>query len=246
MALAAAVPAGGPRSPRSRRLWLPDLLILALLMTATTLIFWLTPLDQEVARWFFQPQGDRAWPLGRQNPWVAINRRGDFVLAVLLIGGSLGVLAAGFFATRWQRWRRYALFVLATILLGPGLLVNGVFKEHWGRPRPVQTLDFQGTHAYIPPLQMGPLGGNSSFPSGHASIAFSYVVFWFLWRRGKPRLAGLALAGAGTLGGVMGFARMAGGAHYLSDILWAGYLTYLSALIPYHFILRIPQIEDPP
>ena len=38
-------------------------------------------------------------------------------------------------------------------LVGPGLLVNTVLKDHVGRPRPVQPEQFRGHERYVPPFQ---------------------------------------------------------------------------------------------
>ena len=39
-------------------------------------------------------------------------------------------------------------------LVGPGLLVNTVLKDHVGRPRPVQLEQFRGHERYVPPFQI--------------------------------------------------------------------------------------------
>lgn len=44
----------------------------------------------------------------------------------------------------WPRQRRAAIFLLISLALGPGLLVNTVFKDHWGRARPSQIVEFGG------------------------------------------------------------------------------------------------------
>ncbi|HBH49073.1 MAG TPA: PAP2 family protein, partial [Bacteroidales bacterium] len=40
--------------------------------------------------------------------------------------------------------RRWALMMILTIVLGPGLLVNATFKDNWGRPRPNEIVEFGG------------------------------------------------------------------------------------------------------
>ena len=62
--------------------------------------------------------------------------------------------------------------------------------------------------------------------------------------------AGAAPAGRCFLGvaigcaGGMGLAKLMDGAHFLSDILCAMFLSFLVSLVLYYFVLRIPQIED--
>ncbi len=61
---------------------------------------------------------------------------------------------------------------LGTLLIGPVLLVNVILKEHWGRPRPVQTDIFGGALHFV---EAGSLAGkcvsNCSFVSGEAASA---------------------------------------------------------------------------
>lgn len=233
-----------PGSNRYRRIWLRELLILMGIALSSTAIFWLTPLDLVISDWFRTPAEGIVWPIGQNQPWLFLNRKGDTYLTVLLISLPVLALASSLFLGGWKRWRRHALFVLATVILGPGLLVNVGFKDHLGRPRPTQVENFGGQHLYIPPLHRGSAGNNSSFPSGHAASAFCYFSLWFVWRRRCPRLAVAAFTGTLMLGGVMSFSRVVTGAHFLSDVLWSGYLCYFSSFILYYFILRIPQHEE--
>jgi len=220
-----------------------ELLLLLAIVVMSTVIFWLTDLDLVVSNWFFM-KNSQHWPFAKHEPWYTLNRDGDTYLAVLIDTVSLVILIGSFFVHRWKLLRRYAVFILASVIIGPGLLVNGVFKENWGRPRPNQVVEFGGEHQYVPPLHMGSVQeGNASFPSGHAAIGFSYIAFWFVWRRRRPGLAMLSLSGAMILGGGMSFARVACGAHFLSDILWSAYICYLTSFLLYYFVFRIPQYE---
>ncbi len=220
---------------------LPELLLLLVVAIASTLIFWFFPLDLVVSGWLRTAKHGINWPIALHEPWLSLNRMGDKFLTILLLSVPIVIIVGSLFMRRCRKLRYYALFILATVIIGPGLLVNVVCKDHLGRPRPKQIECFGGKYAYVPPLAKGPAGKNSSFPSGHASVAFCYIVFWFIWRRRHPRLAVIALVGSLTLGGIMSFARMASGDHFLSDVLWSGYLCYFSALILYYFILPIPQ-----
>ena len=47
-------------------------------------------------------------------------------------------------------WSLAATVALATYLVAVAFLVNAVLKEHWGRPRPWQTLPFAGDHQFVP------------------------------------------------------------------------------------------------
>lgn len=114
--------------------------------------------------------------------------------------------------------KKKAWFLVLCLLLGPGLIVNGVFKEHWGRPRPKEVLQFEGKKTFVRAAQpSSQCQKNCSFPSGHASLGFYFVSFAYVfasrrfWRR------------CGFWGGAgLGAMRMAQGGHFLSDVVFAG------------------------
>src|SRR5262249_62173504 len=65
------------------------------------------------------------------------------------------------------------LLILLTFLVGPGLIVNSMLKQYWGRARPIEIHQFGGdaqfSRAGIPATQCR---RNCSFPSGDAAAAF--------------------------------------------------------------------------
>ena len=75
-------------------------------------------------------------------------------------------------------------------------------------------------------------------------MGFYLSTFYFLWRRRRPRRAGLALAGAVALGSATGMARMVAGGHFLSDVLWSAYLVGMVNLLLYYFVFNIPAREE--
>lgn len=220
--------------------WQIPLLVLAMFAVTTTLAFWLSDLDIRCAALFYVSDPTRdPWPYGL-NPLSRFFYYGAPLFIALFALGTVFTILAG-----WRRphWRRSAVYILLTLAIGPGLIVNLVFKDYWGRPRPRQIEPFGGSLSYLPPLAMGESTHNKSFPAGHASVGFSLCVFWFLWRRRRPRLAWVALGASLVLGMSMGFGRMIAGAHFLSDVLWAGFITFFVALMLYYFVLRIPHHE---
>jgi lipid A 4'-phosphatase len=44
---------------------------------------------------------------------------------------------------------RAILFLMATMALGPGLLVNVGLKDHWSRPRPIDVTQFGGDQHFV-------------------------------------------------------------------------------------------------
>ncbi len=63
-------------------------------------------------------------------------------------------------------------FLILSVVIGPGLIINAVFKDHWDRPRPRDVVEFGGMLQCTP----APLRGESgeSFPCGHCSVGFLY------------------------------------------------------------------------
>jgi membrane-associated PAP2 superfamily phosphatase len=143
--------------------------------------------------------------------------------------GATVALTPGTLRPGARRWRSTGAFLLITLILGPGVLVNAVFKNHWGRPRPKHIVQFDGTQPYRPPLLKGEAGTAKSFPAGHPSVAFAYAAIFLLLRPKRPRLAWAVLGASTAIGAGMGAARMAAGGHFLSDVLWSALITWWAA-----------------
>ncbi|WP_455212254.1 phosphatase PAP2 family protein [Kaarinaea lacus] len=218
-----------------------ELLILATIATIITPVFWLTDLDLRAAGFFYHPENpDNLWPDGDFWLWVFFYD-GVPLLAAGLVLGSLFILIYSSLRHKFLQYKLAAGCILLTILLGPGLLVNAIFKDHWCRPRPNQIVEFGGHMQHIPPLMIGESRKGESFPAGHPSVGFSLAIFWLLWRGRKPKLALAALATALTAGILMGIGRMAAGGHFLSDVLWSGMMSFFAAYLVFYYILRVPQ-----
>jgi membrane-associated PAP2 superfamily phosphatase len=231
------------RRAATRRYWLPQVIALGVLALVATLPFWITDLDLRVARHFFDATAADPWVESQDRRWALLYQAASILSTLVLVAG-LAVLLGGTLLPRFRGLRLYALFVVTVFILGPGLVVNSVFKEHWGRPRPYQVMEFGGPSAYLPPLMKGEGRDGKSFPSGHSSVGFSLVVFALIWLRRRPWLAAAGFGMALTAGGLFGLARMAVGDHFLSDVLWSAAMIYAVALALYYGILDIPGRED--
>ncbi|WP_096703255.1 phosphatase PAP2 family protein [Magnetospirillum sp. 15-1] len=119
---------------------------------------------------------------------------------------------------------RMALLVVASLALGPGLVVNLVLKDNWGRARPSTIAEFNAGHQaarrYTPPLVISDqCEDNCSFPSGHAALGFWTVSLALMAPLRRRRAAMTAALGFGV---VMGVVRIAQGGHFLSDVAFSG------------------------
>ena len=210
------------------------------LVAASTAVFWFSDWDLTVARLF---QRADHWLLDGFPLWRTVFYDGVPYVAGAVLTVSLVIILGSTVLRRWYRLRLYAAYVLLVFLVGPGLLVNSLFKDNWGRPRPVQVAQLGGQEAYAPPGYWVANGHGRSFPSGHSSIGFAFVAFWFVWRHRKPQWARLALVTSVLLGCAIGLTRMAAGGHFLSDVMWSGWVVLFAAWLLYYPLLRIPQRE---
>jgi len=215
------------------------------IVAASTTVFWFSGWDLTVARFFYDPaMGAKHWYLENFPLWKAVFYDGVPYLAGAVLIGSIVIIIASTVLHRWQRLRLYAAYVLLVFLLGPGLLVNSLFKDHWGRARPVQVMELGGTEPYTPPLYYVADGKGRSFPSGHSSVGFAFIAFWFLWRKRKPQWASVALVLTLLSGCTIGLTRMAAGGHFLSDVMWSAWLPLFAAWLLYYPVMRIPAREQ--
>lgn len=219
--------------------WPRDLLAFLGLVTVVTVLFAATPLDLATARAFYRPAAVNHWPLATRPPWSVLYRMAPWITASLVLT-ALACLAVGV-ARRRDPWRRNAVFVLLSVVLGPGILINGLFKDHWNRPRPRDLLEFGGAMHYAAAPLRGE--GGASFPCGHCSVGFLYALGWWIWRRRRPSWAVASLTVGFTVGTALGMGRMAAGGHFLSDAVWSALIALGVAHALYHYVLRIPAHE---
>lgn len=215
--------------------WREASLVILFLVTATVVIS-ATGADLAVSSHFYQAG---SWPVGTRFPWNLFYWPGPCLPIILAVFG-LCAACYGTVNPRWHNWRRQGIFLVLLLALGPGLLVNGIFKDHWGRPRPHQVMEFGGKKAFLTPWQPAFDAEGRSFPSGHASAAFYMTAPYFIYRRHRPKIARRWLAGGIAFGLLMGYARIAQGAHFLSDILWAWGMVYLTAVALSSLVLQKP------
>jgi lipid A 4'-phosphatase len=118
---------------------------------------------------------------------------------------------------------RAAIFLLLSLALGPGLTVNTIFKDHWGRARPAQIEQFGGTEKFTPAfVPSDQCQRNCSFPAGDPAMGFYLVSVALLAGSAPARRNGVIAAV--TVGALLGVVRLAQGGHFLSDVIASGFL----------------------
>lgn len=221
-----------------RRHWVAASLVLIAL---AALPFALTNLDVRIESVFYD-RATQSWPLADNPALTFIYHYGTWPVwaaGYLLLAALLGSILL----PKLRRFRKPAVFFILVFAIGPGILVNAVFKPYFGRPRPHEIVRFNGEWKFLPLGVPGKPDTGYSFPSGHASTGFVWLGLAVFYQR-RRRLAAAFTAAALVNGGILAFARMAVGAHFPSDVLSSAVFIYLIALFLY-YVVRI-QPNAPP
>jgi lipid A 4'-phosphatase len=215
------------------------LLSLVALLLATLAIFALWPqVDLDAARNFYGASGFSHTRL-EGGLRAVFNITPFIVLAVFL--GLYGLRRFGC-AVAYAPSGLQVAFLVATMAIGPGLIVNLVLKDHSHRPRPMHTQDFGGVAEFRPWYRFdGDCLTNCSFVSGEGSEAFWMVAPASL---APPPLRAFAVAGALLFGALASLLRMATGGHYLSDVLLAALITLSVLRVAWLLFFRASAIPD--
>lgn len=204
------------------------------------LLFLLVPgIDPAVSRLFYVP--GEGFPAVGWGPLQVLDNAIPWITKLIVLVAALG--AAWLALTGrpvWRLDRRALVFIVAATALGPGLIANTILKDHWGRARPHQIEEFGGTRQFTPaPLPAAQCARNCAFVSGHAALGFSLASFALLLPFGPRRRA--ALAAAIGFGALVGLGRIAVGHHFLSDVVYAGFIVFATSWLLYQgFVVRDP------
>ena len=216
-------------------------LVIALAVAATVgLIFGIWPeLDLKLAAPLYDP--GRGGFFRAYEVWYLRARDTATWLITLAALPAVVALVVKFVRPRWPLLvpGRAIILMLLTLGLGPGVVANLVFKEHWGRPRPIDVTEFGGDEhfrAWWDPR--GDCPKNCSFVGGEASGAFwtlaPAAVVPVPWRAAAYGLALAFGAGVSAL-------RMAAGAHFFTDVVFAGVFVFLVIWLVHGSLYRWPR-----
>jgi lipid A 4'-phosphatase len=219
-------------------------LIIALAIAAVTgLVFGLYPaLDLAVSRYFYgfvdSSHNVFAW---RISPPLMLARNVGLWIGTVLVAPAVAALVVKLVLPRRKIFisGRAVVFLIATLALAPGLVVNVLLKDHWGRPRPIDVTQFGGTQhftAWWDPR--GDCPANCSFVSGDVAGAFWTIAPAAL---APPQWRALAYGAALALGTGMAAIRVMAGAHFVSDTVFAGVFTFLIIWLVHGLIYRWPR-----
>lgn len=119
---------------------------------------------------------------------------------------------------------KVVLYLLLVLALGPGLIVNALLKENWGRARPADIIQYHGEKTFTPAFVMSDqCEKNCSFSCGHAAGAFFMMAPAMLLHRRRKSALALAI----FYGVSVGIARIAEGGHFFSDVVVSFFIVYI-------------------
>lgn len=207
--------------------WLLPIFFIAILTPFTPY------LDLSFSRYFYN--------LGESNVTHFVsNPIFDFFYSYALLPGQIVAVLAiiallcSYVVPRCQSWKKPALVLVLTLAIGAGFICHFILKDHWGRPRPKQVIEFGGKQSFRPyykPNFFNQPEPSKSFPCGHCTMGFYFFAIALLAARYRRRLlfySGLIIAIALGIG--LGITRMAQGGHFFSDIIFSALVMWLSAL----------------
>lgn len=216
-----------------------DLLIFTLIFGVLTIPFLFIDIDMACQRPYYDSV--RGWFLMEKPFWDFIYKYGIF-LGYFLAVAALVMVSVSYWKRSAIKWRKASYFMLFVMIIGPGILANGTFKEHWGRPRPREITEFNGAENFVKVWVKGDTNGKS-FPCGHATMGF-YLAIPFMFLRKNYKKWAWGFFAFGTFAGLLiGYARMIAGGHFASDVVWAAGMVWLPAIIG-HYLLKVDEEID--
>jgi membrane-associated PAP2 superfamily phosphatase len=218
----------GPRDP---------LVLIIVYLVAVSALFILWPsLDLAIARLFFV---DGGFPAKNIETLAQLRALGDQLILLVLVVLAASMLGKLVWPERPIGIRpRSGVFLLTSLALGPGLVVNGLFKSLSGRPRPVAIDVFGGPSPFVPAWRFSDYcASNCSFVSGEGSSAMWLMGLVFLLPKPLKLPLGIPI---GLVALALSVNRLAFGGHFASDVMIAWGLTLLIQWGLYRLIVTSP------
>lgn len=134
--------------------------------------------------------------------------------------------------------KKVVFYLLLVVAIGPGIIVNDILKDHWGRARPAETTLFGGHKQFTPAFVISDQHG-CSFSCGHAAAAFFLIAPALLVRKRRALWMSLAVG----YGFAISYIRIAAGGHFLSDTVVSFFIVYITTLIFYGLFFKEKKYE---
>jgi lipid A 4'-phosphatase len=209
-------------------------LAIAVVVGVLFAVYW--QLDIAISALFFDPK-THLFKTGLET-WVLRSRdAARYTVALVAAPAFLAIVGKLILPHRRMLIEgRAAVLIVLTLGLGPGLVANTIFKDHWARSRPMDVTVFGGADPFTAWWDpRGPCPNNCSFIAGEPSGAF-----WTLAPAAfaPPQWRLLAYGAALAFGIVIGLLRIIGGGHFFTDVVFAGVFMYLVIWVVHGLMFR--------
>lgn len=203
---------------------------------AVAILFTVFPAWDVAITALFWDASHRYFPLAAQG-WAQTARALGNYIPWAFAAPAFAALVLKFIFPRRRMFMsaRAAVLLALTMALGPGLIVNGLLKQQWGRPRPVHVETFGGKAEFKPWYETdGTCPGNCSFVSGEGALGFWMVAPASLAPPGPLRA--VALGAAVVFGAAAGGLRITFGGHFFTDVVFSGVLVVLLIVLARYWL----------
>lgn len=214
-------------------------LILACFLVSSLLFVGFPGIDLSISRVFF----DNGFYLAGQ--WKSLLQDSVRYFLCLSVLSAVGVyfynrsLGRNLFGINGKK----LIYLLLVLTLGAGMIVNGVFKEDFGRARPRDIVEFGGSKVFTPAFVIShECDRNCSFSSGDGAGAFFALALALALSRKRA-----VLLSAFAYGALVSYSRVASGAHFLSDCVVSFFVMLIIADVLYYYVVltereRVPGV----
>lgn len=201
-------------------------------------------IDLTVAGWFHEPNPTGASRFPFYDTWAGQGIRILVPLVTLVLALGLPLLLVAQAIRRWIEPgvrlllpQKGVAWLILSLIVGPVLLVNEGLKAFSGRARPAH-LDIFGRDKDFTPVfsWADQCVSNCSFVSGDVALATWFLAFLPLLPPGRRPVFTVAVLVAVVL---VAASRIAHGAHFLSDVLFAFVVTVIALRLTWAAMVRL-------
>lgn len=119
----------------------------------------------------------------------------------------------------------WAFFLIISAVIAPGITVNSLLKENFGRARPREIVEFGGTKDFSRAFAISDqCPRNCSFSSGHAAMGYYFSSIAYVAR--SLYFTRIYITSI-FFGSIVGLSRVIMGGHFASDVIISAFLVLL-------------------
>ena len=198
-------------------------------------------LDFHLSNLFFDAQQQRFTLRGHPilNVWLHTGIKWVMVCVALV---SLALAISAHWLVKLKPYQSALFWVFIGMVLSTSAVA--ILKHDSMHACPWDLTIYGGDLPFFDLFKNPPAGTKSGgcFPAGHPSGGFALMAFYFAFRRYRARFAGAMLWLGILMGLAMGLVQIMRGAHFLSHVLWSGWVVWLTLLLLYG--LWTPKIKS--